>query len=69
VAIQQGSIVTSFNAIGMTLASFSSSSRPNEGLVGFTSNTVTIRNKNVITVYNERECPGQLGRSRVHMRV
>jgi hypothetical protein len=57
IAVQHGPIVRVYDEKGIPLASISSSDRPNEGLLGFTSNTVTIKRNGVITVYNEKGVP------------
>lgn len=53
-AIQRGSTVYVYNEKGNVLTTISSSSKPGEGLMGFTSSTVSVRRGSTVYTYNER---------------
>lgn len=53
-AIQRGSTVYVYNEKGSVLSTIPSSSKPGEGLTGFTSSTVSVRRGSTVYTYNER---------------
>lgn len=52
-AIERGSLIVVFDERGMTLFSKARGNGPNDGLLGFTSSTVTARYGSVIYTYDE----------------
>jgi hypothetical protein len=53
-AIERGSLIVVFDQHGTTLFSKANGSGPNDGLLGFTGSTVTVRFGSVIYTYDER---------------
>jgi hypothetical protein len=52
-AIERGSLIQVFDEHGMTLFSKARGNGTNDGLIGFTGSTVTIRFGSVITTFDE----------------
>ena len=53
-AIERGSFIFAYDEHGRTLFSKARGSGPKDGLLGFTSSTVTTRNGSVIYTYDEK---------------
>jgi hypothetical protein len=53
-AIERGSLICAFDEHGMTLFSKAKGSGPNDGLLGFSGSTVTVRFGSTIYTYDEK---------------
>ena len=53
-AIERGSLICAFDEHGMTLFSKAKGSGPNDGLLGFSGSTVTVRFGSIIYTYDEK---------------
>jgi hypothetical protein len=53
-AIERGSLIQVFDEYGRTLFSKARGNGPHDGLLGFTSSTVTVRFGSVITTFDAR---------------
>ena len=53
-ALERGSLIVVYDEKGMSLFSKSKGSGPQDGLLGFTGSTVTVRFGSVIYTYGER---------------
>ncbi len=53
-ALERGSLIYAFDEHGRTPFSKAKGNGPNDGLLGFTGSTVTVRFGSVIKTYNER---------------
>ena len=53
-AVEGGSLIYVYDERGMTLFTKARGSGPNDGLLGFTGATVTIRSGSVVYTYNEK---------------
>lgn len=53
-AVQRGSTVYLYNEKGSVLTTVPSSTKPSEGLLGFTSSTVSVRRGSTVYTYNEK---------------
>jgi hypothetical protein len=53
-ALERGSLIVVFDEHGRTLFSKARGNGPNDGLLGFTSSTVTARYGSIIYTYDER---------------
>lgn len=52
-AVQRGGFVYVYNENGSNIATLPSSDKPNEGLKGYTSTTVSVQRGGFVYVYNE----------------
>ena len=53
-AIERGSLICAFDEHGMTLFAKGKGSGPNDGLLGFSGSTVTVRFGSIIYTYDEK---------------
>ena len=53
-ALERGSLICAFDEHGMTLFSKAKGSGPNDGLLGFSGSTVTVRFGSIIYTYDEK---------------
>lgn len=53
-ATQRGSTVYVYDEKGSVITTIPSSTKPNEGLQGFTSSSVSVRRGSTIYIYNEK---------------
>lgn len=53
-AVQRGSLVFIYNEKSQQIGSISAGMGPGDGLVGFTSTTVSVRRGSLVFLYNER---------------
>ena len=53
-AIERGPLICAFDEHGMTLFSKAKGSGPNDGLLGFSGSTVTVRFGSIIYTYDEK---------------